>query len=124
MISIGNNQNIAKFNKRFNVKQQLWTIVYNGKEVMPRVDHSLVVYKKNLYIFGGCDGQKKFDDFFKFDISLQKMIRVIGDGEPPSARFGHTAEVYRNDMYLFGGWNGTDTLDELYAYSFISNYWY
>ena len=52
------------------------------------------------------------------------MTRVIGDGEPPSARFGHTAEVYRNDMYVFGGWNGADTLDELYAYSFISNYWY
>lgn len=99
-------------------------MLYNGKDIAPRVDHSLVIYNKMLYIFGGSDGKNKFDDFFRYDTLANKVARIVGDGDLPTARFGHTSEIYRSQMYVFGGWNGSDTLDELYTYSFLSNYWY
>jgi N-acetylneuraminic acid mutarotase len=81
---------------RFNTKTMQWTLLYGGKEIAPRVDHSLVIHNKMLYIFGGSDGKNKFDDFYRYDIQLNKISRIVGDGDLPTARFGHTAEVYRS----------------------------
>ena len=79
---------------RFNIKTITWCLLYIGKEISPRVDHTLVVNNKFLYIFGGSDGKNKFDDLYCYD--MNKITKIVGDGELPSARFGHTAEVYRN----------------------------
>lgn len=89
---------------RFDVKSLRFSLVYQSKEIQPRVDHSLVINNKQLYIFGGSDGKNKFDDLYCYD--MVKVIKLVGDGDQPSGRFGHTAEVYRNQMYIFGGWNG------------------
>jgi hypothetical protein len=54
--------------KRFNIKSLTWTLLYGGKDITPRVDHSLVIENKNLYIFGGSDGKNKFDDLYRYEI--------------------------------------------------------
>jgi N-acetylneuraminic acid mutarotase len=86
----------SMFTIRFNTKTVTWTLLYSGKEIAPRVDHSVVIYQKMLYIFGGSDGKNKFDDFYRFDTGTNKVSRIVGDGDLPTARFGHTSEIYRS----------------------------
>lgn len=109
---------------RYTIKANEWKLLSNSKDISPRVDHSMVLTGKTIYIFGGSDGKNKFDDLLNYEIVQNKWNKTKGDGDLPCARFGHTSEIYRNQMYIFGGWNGAETLDELFAYSFLSNYWY
>jgi hypothetical protein len=64
-------------------------------------NHSTVIYKNKMIIFGGYNGANNLNDLFIYDIqnnlcSKQKLI-----GEIPNNRNGHTATLVSNILFLF-----------------------
>ena len=87
------------------------------------IDHSLVAYKNNLYVFGGCDGKREYGDLYRIKLSSSVMSLEEAKGDVPSPRYGHTAVVYKEMMFVFGGWDGQRTLNDFYQYSFGKEVW-
>jgi len=92
-----------------------------------RTEHSAVVYKGDIYVFGGV---QRLAFSFKNDLfcfrsidKTMKIIKIDPFGEIPEPRSAHTAIVYKDFMYVFGGWNGRDTLKDLWCFSFENCTW-
>jgi N-acetylneuraminic acid mutarotase len=93
-------------------------------EPSPRTDHVLVSYGDSLYVFGGFDGIKRFDEVWAFDINT-RVWRVETEEQmnKPTPRFGHTGVVYEDAFWVFGGWDGRDTLDCMWRYDLKARTW-
>lgn len=77
-----------------------------------------MAYKRNLWIFGGCDGKREYGDLYRIKLSNSTISLEEAKGDVPSPRYGHTAVVYKEMMFVFGGWDGQRTLNDFYQYSF------
>lgn len=71
-----------------------------------RTDHSLVLFHKSLYVFGG-RGESKLilNDLKRFNIVKNIWKDIVGEGVYVEKRFGHIGVVYEHSMYIFGGWD-------------------
>ncbi|KAJ9464740.1 Ras guanine nucleotide exchange factor F [Diplonema papillatum] len=71
----------------------------------PRCDHTAVVWKDGLYVFGAqtrhCDSLYRLN----FSTGTWKLLSCTGSKPPPTA--GHTVVVYDDIAWLFGGEAGT-----------------
>ena len=77
-----------------------------------------------MFIFGGFDGQNKFNDFYEFNTETNTWQEVIcsGNGITPSARHSHASVVYEDSMYIFGGFDGS-CKNDLHRFNFTTNTW-
>jgi hypothetical protein len=75
------------------------------------------------YLFGGRDGQRTFDDLWRFDLVTDAWTRLQPE-RGPAARFGHAAAfVDGAGLVVFGGQRGTDFFDDLWAYDPVTGRW-
>jgi hypothetical protein len=51
----------------------------------------MVFFGKYIYLFGGYDGSKRTNDFYKYDIYSKVWTKIITNDMPPSARDRHVA---------------------------------
>ncbi|BFY98915.1 hypothetical protein BsWGS_01955 [Bradybaena similaris] len=87
-----------------------------------RREHSAVVYKASMYIYGGfLDSSGSTDEFWVFSIEENewKIIRR----HKPGKRHGHAAVVADCKMWIHGGMRGLMALSDLWAYNFGMNTW-
>ena len=59
---------------RFDLTLEKWSILFDNPDQIldapfPRGGHGSAIQNQNLYIFGGTDGDLKYNDLWKFDIS-------------------------------------------------------
>lgn len=82
-----------------------------------RSGHSCVVYKDQLIVFGGTDGQYHYNDIWTFDTRTHTWSEFWVSGYVPSPREGHGAAIIDDTMYVFGG-RGVDgaNIGELVAF--------
>mmetsp|Transcript_8304 Transcript_8304/g.16372 ORF Transcript_8304/g.16372 Transcript_8304/m.16372 type:complete len:738 (+) Transcript_8304:1846-4059(+) len=109
----------------FDTQTFAWTeLVPSSQEhvPLPRTDHSLTLYNNSLYVFGGYDGNRRFNDLRQFSLSTN-VWRNLTSEQSPDSRFGHTAVECKDKMIVFGGWNGHDTLNEVWSFSFLTTRW-
>lgn len=95
-----------------------------GDVLDPLVDHSMVLYEKYLYIYGGKTPKYLSNNLFRLNLEKNQVTNLKYSGDIPTPRIGHSADVYKANMFVFGGWNGQETVDELFYFSLISNIWY
>jgi N-acetylneuraminic acid mutarotase len=92
---------------------------------IPRSAHSAVVYKNQMYIFGGWNGHKSLNDFYS--LNLDTLVwREIQTEDAPSKRRMHSAVVYNDKMYLFGGYDesrSAHSYNELFCFDFETESW-
>eukprot|EP00392_Amoebophrya_sp_AT5.2_P010688 g10753.t1 len=88
-----------------------------------RTDHSVVLFGRSMYVFGGFDGRTRFNDLHELKLDDTRWIPISTRTRSPKPRFGHSACVFENSMYVFGGWDGHVTLSELQEYNFATNSW-
>jgi len=76
----------------YDFKSQEWKFYYknsflkvpkNKSELDPvpkkRTNSSMILMRKSLYIFGGCKGNLKFNDFWKFDLMTCTWKEILYD---------------------------------------------
>ncbi|CAD7937823.1 unnamed protein product [Amoebophrya sp. A25] len=95
-----------------------------GEAPGKRTDHSVVLYGRSMFVFGGFDGKSRFNDIKELKLDQRRWIPISARSNAPKPRFGHSAVSWENSMYIFGGWDGHITLSELFEYNFASNTWH
>lgn len=110
---------------QYDIGKSMWgTVQTLGETPQKRTDHSVVLFRESMLVFGGFDGQHRFNDLRALHLPERRwsVINAARSTEPRS-RFGHTSVIYGHSMYIFGGWDGHDTLQELLEYNISSNMW-
>ncbi|XP_017089188.2 kelch domain-containing protein 3 [Drosophila bipectinata] len=88
------------------MKTKVWHRPFTaGKVPVGRRSHSMFVYNKLIYVFGGYNGllDKHFNDLYTFDPRTKLWNLVRGNGKAPTARRRQCAIVMGTKMFLFGG---------------------
>ncbi|CAH1124306.1 unnamed protein product [Ceutorhynchus assimilis] len=79
---------------------------FENDDILPyrRYGHTAIVYKDQIYIWGGRNDRASCSVLFKFDTFWHCWMAPATTGPVPLARDGHTACVYKNFMFIFGGY--------------------
>lgn len=105
----------------FNVK---WYIKQHQQ--LPNLkNHSAVIYKEQIIIFGGYNGKDNLNKTFIYDIDKDKWKLQKTNGDIPYGRNGHTSTVVNDKMYVIGGWLGEGDVasDEVYTLDLVDYTW-
>ncbi|EXJ87288.1 hypothetical protein A1O3_04247 [Capronia epimyces CBS 606.96] len=96
-----------------------------GKVPPPRTNHTMISYNDQLYLFGGTNGTKWFNDVWTYSPVSNTWTQQDCIGYIPAPREGHSAALVNDVMYIFGGRTeeGTD-LGDLAAFRISSKRWY
>ncbi|KAF0461281.1 cell end marker tea3 [Gigaspora margarita] len=90
-----------------------------------RSGHTACVYKDNIYIFGGSNGEKCFNDTWCYDTSNSTWSELSCTGFTPVPRERHGAVRIADIIYIFGGVTQEgDVLGDLFALKITSQRWY
>ncbi|ORY03185.1 hypothetical protein K493DRAFT_384104 [Basidiobolus meristosporus CBS 931.73] len=114
------NDLVAFDTKSLSTQTPRWEYIAPGYESPPeRACHSAVVHKNQIYIFGGNDVEKLFDDLWCYDATSNIWSQIMTEGGP-SKRTGHSACTHNDLMYIFGGKDDSgQLLHEVYVFHFI-----
>eukprot|EP00166_Cyanidium_caldarium_P000446 ctg_1172.g372 len=96
-----------------------------------RAEHTAVVYKNFMVVFGGYDGRRKVNSTLVFDLHTHRWLVVkallechthgrVGI-DYPHRRCKHSAVVYRHRMYVFGGFQYRDGANYACSDMFVLN---
>jgi len=85
-----------------------------GTSPAARSRHTCNIVNNKLYVIGGGDDTRVYNDVYILDIATNTWSRPDMKGDIPSARWGHTVEVYERSLVLFGGHDGKSMLNDLY----------
>lgn len=90
-----------------------------------RTNHSTVTYNEKLYLFGGTNGVRWFNDVWCYDPRSNSWTEIDCVGFIPTPREGHAAALVNDVMYVFGGRTdeGMD-LGDLSAFRISTRRWY
>lgn len=107
----------------YEIATSSWVSVHTlGETPQRRTDHSVVLFRDSMLVFGGSDGRKRFNDMWELHLRERRWTQIMVS-TAPRTRFAHTAIMYGHSMFIFGGWDGQDTLQELHEYNVSSNMW-
>ena len=81
-----------------------------------RACHTMSRVGRKLYMFGGYDGEKCFNDIDILDLDTMTWISPPVSGTIPMARNAHTMTVLGTKLYLFGGHSGNKHLKDLHVF--------
>lgn len=75
-----------------------------------RYGHTMVAYRRSLYVYGGAADGVYDNEVHCFDVDSRtwRVIKPAEGSEVPSGRLFHSAAMWNNGMYVFGG-----TIDSL-----------
>lgn len=114
---------------KFEIQFSKWSIAKQSDELPgPRDDHTAVVHKDGMYVFGGYSAGVKTNSVYRYDLQSCRWMRICeGDeasGKAPSARSGHSASVWAGKMVVFGGIDHQLTrLNDTWIFDLSSNEW-
>ena len=97
----------------------------HGQIPPARTNHTMITWNDKLYLFGGTDGVRWFNDVWSYSSHTNSWTQLECIGYIPSPREGHAAALVGDVMYIFGGRNeeGND-LGDLAAFRISSRRWY
>lgn len=89
-----------------------------------RTNHTVVNYNEKLFLFGGTNGTKWFNDVWSYDPD-SGWTEIDCVGFIPTPREGHASALVNDVMYVFGGRTdeGAD-LGDLSAFRISTRRWY
>jgi N-acetylneuraminic acid mutarotase len=106
-------------------KNQVTNLKYSGDIPTPRFGHSADVYKANMYVFGGWNGQETVDELFYFSLisNIWYEVRLVC-GIKPKGRYRHTTMILEKSLFVFGGVDQKQRkFNDLYEFLLEKNEW-
>lgn len=88
----------------------------SGTAPSARACHTLTRLQHKLYMFGGYDGTKCFNDMDIIDLETMTWMQPALAGTLPQARNAHTMTLIGTKLYLFGGHSGNKHLTDLHIF--------
>eukprot|EP01080_Neovahlkampfia_damariscottae_P002030 gene2030-1537_t len=111
----------------FSFKQKIFTkLLLSGENPPPykRRNHTAVVYKDSMYIFGGFSDKEYFNDFFRYEFLTRTWTEIKNHfGVIPTPRAVHTAVVENHLMYIVGGYADEKRSNNISVFNFITYEW-
>ncbi len=85
-----------------------------------RYGHTMVAYRRSLYVYGGAADGILDNKVHCFDVDLHtwSVIAPAEASEVPCGRVFHSATVWNNSMYMFGGTMESSRSGDLYRFRF------
>lgn len=91
------------------------------------VDHSIVAWNGDIYVFGGIIGDRINDRILKYDVTGNSWSTVEVKGPKPPLRKHATAVTYRASTFMFGGAEETSRgdkyLNDLWEFNHLDRTW-
>ncbi|KAF5290221.1 hypothetical protein FQA39_LY14775 [Lamprigera yunnana] len=115
---------------KYNLVTGKWQQLKPSGDKLPCLqEHTAVVYKDNIYIFGGEVGFSAGSEtplwVYGIKNNSWKKIRTLKGAVTPKGRRGHTALVHRGTMLIYGGYQDLrGSCSELWGYHFESGSWH
>ncbi|CAK56009.1 unnamed protein product (macronuclear) [Paramecium tetraurelia] len=112
----------------FNFNENRWMKLnkQKGMEPAPRDGSSITSHNQSVYIFGGKNGDKRYNDLWQFNMLTLQWIFIGIDSlnEDLRTRSGHSLISYQNKLILFGGIHDvTWELDDLHSFNVDIQKW-
>lgn len=111
---------------RLDDKKWFLVKVESQVKLLPRKEHSAVVYDEKMLVFGGCSpiADESELEFIQFDANKRMWSAVPQIGQRPSGRRGHSCTMYECNMMVFGGANNKQKLlNDLWVYDVHTSLW-
>jgi N-acetylneuraminic acid mutarotase len=86
-----------------------------------RYGHKCILYKHEMFLFGGYKEKERLDDTYAFNLETLKWREIKVQG--PGARDSHSAVLYKHYMVIFGGSDGFSWFNDIYAFDFNREIW-
>ncbi|CAI2386706.1 unnamed protein product [Moneuplotes crassus] len=117
----------------FNIQKGKWfPLKFDKQDTQPepRHGHTAVVYKSNIYVYGGYRRyiesikiRETYGDLYVFNTNYLRWDKINSNGEMTYRR-NHICEVVGNYMLVHGGLNNkSKVLDDIYVFSFKTQFW-
>eukprot|EP00029_Vermamoeba_vermiformis_P009667 TRINITY_DN4897_c0_g1_i2.p1 TRINITY_DN4897_c0_g1~~TRINITY_DN4897_c0_g1_i2.p1 ORF type:complete len:720 (-),score=204.23 TRINITY_DN4897_c0_g1_i2:62-2221(-) len=101
------NSNLSNLNPLnsnvFDAVPQWFTTRTTGTPPSARWGHTLTTVGNQIYLFGGCVDKGPTNEFYAYDITLNKWNVVPVRGPSPNPRYNHSALAYDHYLIVFGG---------------------
>ncbi len=83
----------------------VWTnlSLNSGDIPSPRENHGFASSDSLLYVFAGERGSEMMDDFYEYNSSLNRWMRIESSEYGPSQRAEHGLASAQGNLYVFGG---------------------
>ena len=90
-----------------------------------RTGHTIVCDNRNIYLFGGTDGQSRNNDLHRFDSQSCTWSLIQSSGQPPPSRSGSQCAIFSSKIYFFGGYTKKDGdyFNDLYTFDIETSIW-
>jgi len=96
---------------RFDFTNMEWTLIETKNNIVsPRYGHTCVLFKNELFVFGGCDKNGSSNNLFSLNLETwewKELTLVPSEGDPQeiSGRYFHSSVVDEStgNMFIFGG---------------------
>lgn len=90
-----------------------------------RTNHSGVIYKTSLFIFGGWDGTKTLNDMYELSINTMIWYQIIYQSElSPFPTYRHCSCIVGDYLIIFGGIDfECQKHNELFSYAIPTKQW-
>lgn len=96
----------------------------SGQAPSPRRAHVSVIWKQQLYIFGGGDGVRALNDVHVYDIKSNTWSAVETYGVKPERRGYHTGTLVGDRLVIYGGSDGHTCFGDVHVLDLASHHWY
>ena len=107
-----------------NIEALTWsTPLLDGAPPEARSRHTSNKYGDSIYVFGGGDNKKLFNDVWALDFSRKIWSPVNTTGTAPSPRWGHTATLVDSRLFIFGGHDGASRLNDVHVLDLQTFVW-
>ena len=87
-----------------------------------RRGNTLNYYNKNIYLFGGKNSYRYFNDLWKYNIKSQQWTEVYTPDFIPETE-KHTSVVYKHYIIYFGGRDWNKTYNSLFIFNCNNSTW-
>lgn len=131
----------------FDIENKKWILPFSKEEGIqfvdpngpsPRCGHSATIHNNNLYVFGGTNGELRFNDIWVYDLVNKSWKQIKPKENPPvifflcffvifslKPRNGHTSLLYKEEgLLIFGGIQDiTHERDDVIFFEFSTGQW-
>lgn len=95
----------------------------------PVANHTSVVYKDKMYMFGGSSGMCENEDFYSFDLNQNAWTKINAkpknsdESHICNSRDEHSAVILHDQMVVFGGFSQGTRTNNIFKYHINTNEW-